>query len=356
VATAAAASPGTVTGTTTALSVLGADVDTGASSLTYTWAATTLPNGAASPIFSVNGTTAANDTTATFSEAGSYTFTVTIADPGGMTATSSVNVTINQTLTSIRVADQPPLATAYDQFANPLVDQPAFDAASDTITGPLTLSNNVTVFPAAGSPLTIAGQIAGAGALTIDNPGIVLLSGANGYAGGTIVSDGTLVLANASAIASGSSLTVGAGAGLLFTSSAVAAPAAVAAATRPTLAGSTDTSATSNDRGPIVQSGKVVIGAANGLLAGSSLTVGSASALNGRSIDWAAASPMDGPKANSAAVVLLDSPAEDSVSATSATRSLSPRAVAAVMAAGPSAWSVPWWTRRAAAAVLPAVA
>ena len=240
-----------------------------------------------------------------------------------MTATSSVNVTVNQTLTSIRVAGSPPVA--YDQFANPLVNQPAFDAGTDTITGPLTLSGNVTVFPAAGSPLTIAGPINGAGTLIVDNPGTVVFSGANGYAGGTIVSDGTLVLANASAIASGSSLTVGAGAGLLFTSSAVAAPAVVAATTTPTLAGSTDSSPTSNDRGPIVQSGKVVVGAANGLPAGSSLTVGSASALNSRSVNWAAVGPMDGPKANSAAAVLLDSPAKDSVWATSATRSLSPR-------------------------------
>ena len=160
VATAAAASPGTVTGTTTALSVLGTDVNTGAS-LTYTWAATTLPVGAAAPIYSVNGATAADNTAATFSEAGSYTFTVTITDPGGMTATSTVSVTVNQTLTSIGVAGQPPLATAYDQFANPLVNQPAFNAGTETITGPLTLSSNVTVFPAAGSPLTIAGQITG---------------------------------------------------------------------------------------------------------------------------------------------------------------------------------------------------
>ena len=40
--------------------------------------------------FSVNGTNAAKNTTATFSQAGAYSFTVTITDAGGLTATSSV--------------------------------------------------------------------------------------------------------------------------------------------------------------------------------------------------------------------------------------------------------------------------
>ena len=106
VPTPASATPSPVTGTTTALSVLGADQDTGESSLTYTWAATTLPNGAAAPTFSVsgssNGTNAAKNATATFSAAGTYVFTVTIADPGGLTATSTVTVTVNQTLTASR--------------------------------------------------------------------------------------------------------------------------------------------------------------------------------------------------------------------------------------------------------------
>ena len=63
-----------------------------------------MPSGAAAPTFSVNGSNAAQNTTATFSAAGAYVFTVTITDPGGMSVTSSVNVTVNQTLTSITVA------------------------------------------------------------------------------------------------------------------------------------------------------------------------------------------------------------------------------------------------------------
>ena len=50
-----------------------------------------------------NGSNAAKNTTATFSKAGNYTFQVTITDPGGLTATSSVSVTVNQTLTSVAV-------------------------------------------------------------------------------------------------------------------------------------------------------------------------------------------------------------------------------------------------------------
>jgi len=102
VATAAAASPSTVTGTTSALSVLGAD-DGGEANLTYTWAATTQPSGA-SVTFSANGTNAAKASTATFNRAGSYTLQCTIKDAGNLTVTSSVNVTVSQTLTTVTVS------------------------------------------------------------------------------------------------------------------------------------------------------------------------------------------------------------------------------------------------------------
>src|SRR5262249_36582275 len=61
VAQTASANPNPVTGTTTALSVLGAD-DTGESGLNYTWAATVFPSGA-TPAFSANGTNAAKNVT-----------------------------------------------------------------------------------------------------------------------------------------------------------------------------------------------------------------------------------------------------------------------------------------------------
>ena len=91
VSTAAAASPSTVTGTTTALSVLGAD-NAGASALTYTWATSGTPPAAVA--FSPNGNNAASNTTATFSTAGTYNFVVTITNVVGLTAASSVSVTV----------------------------------------------------------------------------------------------------------------------------------------------------------------------------------------------------------------------------------------------------------------------
>lgn len=129
VASAASASPRQVTARTTNLSVLGAD-DGGEANLTYTWSAT----GPAPVNFSANGTNAAKKTTATFSMAGTYTFLVTITDTGGLSATSSVIVTVLQKLTSITVSpvaiNLQPLqkqqftATAFDQFGIALQKQP----------------------------------------------------------------------------------------------------------------------------------------------------------------------------------------------------------------------------------------
>ena len=167
VVTPASATPSPVTGTTTTLSVLGAD-DGGEANLTYTWAATTLPSGAAAPTFSANGTNAAKQTVATFSNAGTYGFTVTIADAGGLTTTSSVNVVVNQSLTSIAVSPasvtvnvggtQQFTATAKDQFGNAIATQPSFTwtATAGTITtgglftAPIT-TGSVTVTATSGS-------------------------------------------------------------------------------------------------------------------------------------------------------------------------------------------------------------
>jgi hypothetical protein len=135
VATPASATPSPVTGTTTSLSVLGAD-DTGEANLAYTWSGTSQPAGATIPSFSVNGTNAAKNSTATFYQAGNYTFLATITDPGGLTASSSVTVTVNPTCTTIAVSPasmtmpdgskQQFAATALDQFGNALASQPSF--------------------------------------------------------------------------------------------------------------------------------------------------------------------------------------------------------------------------------------
>ena len=176
IATAAAASPSPVTGTTTALSVLGAD-DGGEANLTYTWATTGTPP--ASVSFSANGTNAAKNTTATFTKAGSYSFQVTVRDQSALTATSSVTVTVNQTLTSIVVspasasvntsATQQFTATARDQFATALGTQPSF---TWTVSGGGTISSAglFTAGSTAGGPFTVtaaSGGVNGTASVTV---------------------------------------------------------------------------------------------------------------------------------------------------------------------------------------------
>jgi plastocyanin len=134
VVTPAAASPSTVTGKTTALSVLGGD-DDGEASLIYTWSVTSAPAGA-HPTFSANGTNAAKNTTVTFDHAGAYTFVVTITDPSALSVTSNVSVSVVQTVTSITLTPTTVTvapggkvafsATAYDQFSLVMTQQPAF--------------------------------------------------------------------------------------------------------------------------------------------------------------------------------------------------------------------------------------
>ncbi len=159
VATAAAANPSTVTATTSAVSVLGADIG-GEPNLLYTWSAT----GPGAVSFSPNGTNAAKASTATFAKVGSYTLTATIANSGGKTVTSSVNVTVNATLTSVSVApssaslgvstSQSFVATGTDQFGAAMGTQPTF---TWTVSGGGTIASNgtFTAGATAGGPYTV---------------------------------------------------------------------------------------------------------------------------------------------------------------------------------------------------------
>src|SRR5262249_99904 len=125
-----------VSGTTTSLSALGSD-DGGEANLTYTWSSM----GPAAVAFSANGTNAAKNAVATFAEAGSYTFTLTIADAAGQTITSSSDVVVNETVTSITLSPtsatvEPNLsqqfsATAFDQFGSPVSPAPSFTWTTD---------------------------------------------------------------------------------------------------------------------------------------------------------------------------------------------------------------------------------
>jgi hypothetical protein len=176
VAQPASAAPATVTGTTTSLSALGAD-DGGAAALTYTWTST----GPASVSFSANGTNAASNTTATFSQAGAYTFTVTIRDAGGLTVTSSVAVTVSQTLTTVSVAPGSATvapgatlqlaATEKDQFGKAL-SSPAPVAWSVSGGGSISASGLFTAGATSGGPYTVtasAGGKQGTASVTVAN-------------------------------------------------------------------------------------------------------------------------------------------------------------------------------------------
>ena len=101
VATAAAAGASPVTGNAITLSVFGAEVLKSESNLTYTWSA----SGPAAVTYSANGTNAAKRTIATFSQAGSYTFTATILDSSsGLSTTSSVALTVIDTYSGLSVS------------------------------------------------------------------------------------------------------------------------------------------------------------------------------------------------------------------------------------------------------------
>ena len=127
--------------------------------------------------------------------------------------------------------------------------------------GPLSLDSGGSL---AGGPIAAAAyllddgtastNLSGPGGLTKDTSGTVILSGANSYAGGTWVRDGTLIVTTASALPSGTSLTVGGGGIFVFDPSQAAAPSSAAgsAAIAPDIAAARETSS------PIVAASAVV--------------------------------------------------------------------------------------------------
>ena len=185
VSTPAGAASNIVTGTSTSLSVLGADQN-GESSLTYSWTVTTLPTGAAAPTFSPNGTNAAKNATVTFKSAGSYVLTATITDAGGGTVTSSVNVTVSQTATGLVVAPasvglaagatQQYTATVLDQFGATLTSQP--NVIWSAINGSITSGGLYTSAGSADTVTAADGSITGTAQVLVYNPPTVVSAAA----------------------------------------------------------------------------------------------------------------------------------------------------------------------------------
>jgi hypothetical protein len=181
IVTPAAASSSSVTGTTTDLSVLGSAAS-GESTLTYTWAVTALPTGATAPTFSSNASNAAKSTTVTFNKAGYYTFKVTITNPLGLSTSSSVSVTVRQTLTGISIspgtasvaagATQQLKATALDQFGIAMATQPTFTWSVLSGGGKVSSLGVYTAPASTGSAVVAAsaGGLVGSAAVTITPP------------------------------------------------------------------------------------------------------------------------------------------------------------------------------------------
>ena len=209
VATAASATPGSITGLTTALAVLGADSDGGGEpNLTYTWTTTTAPSGVSTPSFSINGTNAAKSTTATLKHAGSYTFAVTITDLSGLSTTSSVSVTVSQTLTSVTVSPttasltagqtQQITATGLDQFGVNMTAQPSFTwavaagAGSVSATGLYTTPGSGTL--ASVSATTTGGLSAAASVAVVSAPWVSADVGTVAIAGSGYDSSGSFTV------------------------------------------------------------------------------------------------------------------------------------------------------------------
>lgn len=200
VAQPAAASAGTVTGTSVNLSALGADAQ-GESNLSYTWTST----GPAAVAFASNGTNAAKNTTATFSQAGTYTFLVTITDGSGLTTTSTVAVTVQQGATTVTVTPgsvsvptggtTQMSAGATDQFGKPMTSAFTWSLASGTGT---VSSTGLYTAPSTGTTTAVikvtSGTVSATATVTVTVPSNTLVNYANGFASTNLQTNGSAAL------------------------------------------------------------------------------------------------------------------------------------------------------------------
>ncbi len=103
--------------------------DGGASNLTYTWTAA----GPAPVFFTLNGTSTASSSQANFEALGDYQIIVTVADAGGLSASSTVHVRVEPSASAVSVspasvslpvgASQQFVASLLDQFGGAITNQ-----------------------------------------------------------------------------------------------------------------------------------------------------------------------------------------------------------------------------------------
>ena len=155
--------PAMLTGTTCQLSTAGQG-PAGTTIASCTWSASRLPLGVTPPTYSINGSSAAQTTTATFYAAGTYVLTATLTDSAGDVATDTVTVVVQQTPTSVAVTQssagvpastsQTASAMCYDQFGNP-IETDGFYGAVNQPTGYGPYDNWVSPY---GVPLSLLGD------------------------------------------------------------------------------------------------------------------------------------------------------------------------------------------------------
>ena len=93
----------------------------------------------------------------------------------------------------------------------------SFTSGTQSIASAVNFASNVEFDSAAGSQLTIAGninEVTAGQSLTLTGSGKLILSGTNDFTGGTVVSGGTLMLTTGAALTNGTSLSVGNNLGL----------------------------------------------------------------------------------------------------------------------------------------------
>lgn len=176
IATPATAGAPLVAGLSTPLTVTATD-DEGEPTLSYMWSYT--GGTFQTPVsFSENGTNAAKATTATFSATGAYTFTVTVRDAEGLTSTSSVDVTVQQTAMGLTVTPSNAStgkgstqlfgASVLDQFGAALAPQPS--VTWSTSGGGSIATDGTFTASTVGGPYTItgtSGAVSGQASITI---------------------------------------------------------------------------------------------------------------------------------------------------------------------------------------------
>ncbi len=195
----------------------------GASLMTY-------PDGTANAIVQTPRVVQATAPQAAYSLAISNGGQVAVAAGASLTVTTGTSVTGNGTLNVNAAGDFSTGGILTVDTGGSLIGGPVTAAAYQLNAG------------------TVSAELSGPGGLTKDTGGTLTISGDNSYSGGTVVNDGTLIVANASALPSGTSLTVEAGGIFLFDASQAASSVSAAGLAAPSPA----TAAVSKASTPIV--------------------------------------------------------------------------------------------------------